>query len=184
MSHPPLATHMVSFADGKTGNNALGYCTSSSSRNPDVSITLTPIGRAWPRWALMGTKVAVKWLKLPGQPEFLHVLDGETSTTTPLPRRLRQRLLVDLVAIGTLRTQLYPADIALHYGTASAFAGNMITVTPLGRWLRDLPDGAAVDVVNLSAPDNQVKSGAFGSQSSIAKNSTASVKLLKDSPAG
>jgi len=183
MTHPPLATHSVSFADGKTGNNALGYCT-SSSRNPDVSITLTPIGRAWSRWALTGTKLAVKWLQLPGQPEFLHILDGETSTTSPLPRRLRQRSLGDLVAIHTLRTPLYPADIALHYGIASAFAGNIITVTPLGRWLRDLPGGAAVEVINLSAPGNHVKSGSFGSQSSIAKHSTASVKLLKDSPGG
>lgn len=183
MSHPPLATHMVSFANGKTGNNALGYCT-SASRNPDVSITLTPIGRAWSAWTLTGTQVAVKWLNLPGQPEFLHVLDGETSTTSPLPRRLRQRSLVDLVAIRTMGTQRYPADIALHYGTASAFAGNMITVTPLGRWLRDLPAGASVDVINLSAPGNQVKSGTFGAQSSIAKNSVASVKLLKDAPGG
>jgi hypothetical protein len=183
MSHPPLATHMLSFPDGKTGNNALGYC-SGPSADPSRPLVLVPVGSAWPRWALKGTKVVVKWLKLPGQPEFLHVLDGETSTSNRLPRRVLQRSADDIVTIRTQRTQHYPADTALDYGTASAFVGNMVTVTPLGRWLRDLPVGAAVEIVNLSAPGNSLKSGAFGSQSSVVKSGSARVRFLKDSPGG
>ncbi|MDG0027200.1 hypothetical protein [Trinickia sp. Y13] len=183
MSHPPLATHMVSLPDGKTGNNALGYCT-STARDPSRTIVLTPIGRAWPKRVFKGIRVAVKWLKLPGQPEFLHILDGETSTTMALPRRLQQRATGDLVAVRTVPTQHYPADIALYYGTASAPAGNLITVSPLSRWLRDLPAGSAVELVNLSAPGNALRNGLFGTQASIAKNSSAGVRLLKDSPGG
>ncbi|WP_206956285.1 hypothetical protein [Trinickia acidisoli] len=174
---------MVSLPDGKLGNNALGYC-SSISLTPDRSTTLSPIGPAWSRWVLKGTKVVVKWLKLPGAPEFLHVLDGETSTTSKLPRRLLQRSTPDLVTVRTLRVLYYPADAALYYGTASPFIGNMITVTPLGRWRCDLAAGSGVEVLNLSAPGNPVKNGEFGAQSSIARNSLASVRFLKDSPGG
>lgn len=186
MSHPPLATHMVSLPDGKTGNNALGYCTSSASTslNPDRPTTLTPLGTAWPRWVLRGTKVVVKWLKVAGQPEFLHVLDGETSTGARLPRRLLQRSPGDIVTIRTLRTQHNAAGIALYYGSASAFVGNMITVTPLGRWEVNLPMGSPVDIRNLSAPGNGIKNGAFGSQSSIVRSSSAGARFLKDSPGG
>ena len=183
MSHPPLATHMVSLPDGNTGNNALGYCTSSSG-NPGYAFTLTPLGPAWQKWALKGTRVIVKWLKLPGQPEFLHVLDGETSTSTRLPRRVLQRSAADVVTIRTQRSQHYRAGTALHYGSASAFVGNTITVTPLGRWQLDLPSGAAVEIVNLSAPGNAIKNGLFGSQASVVKNSSASVRFLKDSLGG
>lgn len=183
MSHPPLATHMVSFPDGKTGNNALGYCTSPSG-DPSRPLTLTPLGPGWSRWALKGTKIVVKWLKLAGQPEFLHVLDGETSTSSRLPRRVLQRSAADVATIRTQHTQHYPAGVVLDYGSASAFAGNTITVTPLGRWLRDVPLGGAVEIVNLSAPGNGVKNGVFGSQASIVKNGSASVRFLKDSPGG
>lgn len=174
---------MVSLPDGKIGNNALGYCV-DKSRDPDRPVALSPIGSAWPKRVFPGTKVTVKWLKLPGQPEFLHVLEAETSTTSRLPRRFRQRAAADLVTIRLALSQHYAAGIALYYGTASALAGNMITVTPLGRWLRDLPAGAAVEFVNLSAPGNALKNGAFGSQTAIAKHSAASVTFLKDSPGG
>ncbi len=182
MSHPPVATHMVSLPDGKTGNNALGYCT-STSLNPDLPTTLTPLGSAWSRWVLKGTKVVVKWLKVPGQPEFLHILDGETSTTTRLPRRLLQRSPDDVVRILTGPTRNYPAGThALDYGSASAFVGNFITVTPLGRWQCSLPMGSAVEIFNLSAPSNGAKNGVFGLQSTIIRNSSVSAKFLKDSP--
>jgi hypothetical protein len=174
---------MVSLADGKSGNNALGYCI-DKSRDPDRPVSLRPTGSAWSKRAFPGTRVAVKWLKLPGQPEFLHVLEAETSTTSALPRRFRQRSAADLVTIRTQRSQHYAPGIALCYGTASALAGNMITVTPLGRWLLDLPVGAAIELVNLSAPGNALKNGSFGSQAAIAKNSAASVIFLKDSPGG
>ncbi|PMS17636.1 hypothetical protein C0Z18_19455 [Trinickia dabaoshanensis] len=174
---------MVSFPDGETGNNALGYCT-SDSRDPNRSATLTPLGTAWQRWALKGTKVAVKWLKLAGEPEFLHELDGETSTTTRLPRRLRQRSAVDLVTIRTSLTQHSFPSVALHYGSASGFTGNFISVAPLGQWQCNLPAGAAVQVMNLSEPRNALKNGAFGVQASVAKNTSAAVRLLKDSPGG
>lgn len=183
MSHPPLATHMVSFPDGKTGNNALGYCT-CMSRDPSRPFTLIPLGTAWSRWALKGTTIAVKWLKLAGQPEFLHVLDGETSTGSKLPRRVLQRSTADLVTISTRRTQHYPADTVLHYGRASPFAGNMITVTPLGRWLCDMPNGSAVEIVDLSAPHDRVKNGIFGSQTVAFKGGSTGVRFLKDSPGG
>lgn len=183
MSHPPLATHLVSFPDGKTGNNALGYCTSSSG-DPSRPLTLTPLGPGWSRWALKGTTVVVKWLKLAGQPEFLHVLDGETSTTSKLPRRVLQRSTADLVMIRTERSQHYPADTVLHYGRASPFVGNTIAVTPLGRWQRDMPSGSAVEIVNLSAPHDGVKNGIFASQSSVVKSGSAAVRFLKDSPGG
>lgn len=183
MSHPFLATHMVSLPDGKTGNNALGYCT-STARDPSRTIVLRPIGQAWPKRVFKGIRVAVKWLKLPGQPEFLHILDGETSTTMALPRRLQQRSTADLVVVRTVRTQHYPADIALYYGSASALAGNMLTVSPLSRWRRDLPAGSAVELLNLSAPGNAPRNGLFGTQAFIANNSSASVRLLKDSPGG
>jgi hypothetical protein len=172
---------MVSLPDGKTGNNALGYC-SSASPDPARPMTLTPIGAAWPKRLFPGAKLAVKWLKLPGQPEFLHVLDGETAGR--LPRRFKQRATADLVEIRTHRSQHYAPGVALYYGTASAMAGNIITVTPLGRWLYDLPVGAAVEVVNLSAPGNALKNGAFGSQAAVAKHSAASAAFLKDSPGG
>ena len=172
---------MVSLPDGKTGNNALGYCTCASS-DPNRPMTLTPIGAGWSRRVFPGTKVAVKWLRLPGQPEFLHTLEGETAGR--LPRRLKQRAVDDLVTIRTPLTQHYPAGVALHYGTATPLAGNIITVTPLSRWLRDLPGGAAVEVLSLSAPGNGLKNGAFGSQTSIAKHSSASARFLKDTPGG
>lgn len=181
MNHPPHATHMVSLPDGKTGNNALGYCSCATS-DPSRPMTLTPIGAAWPRRLFPGTKLAVKWLKLPGQPEFLHILEGETAGR--LPRRFKQRAADDLVEIRTPLTQHYPAGVVLYYGAASPLAGNMITVSPLSRWLRDLPFGAAVEIVSLSAPGNALKNGAFGSQLAIAKHSTASVMFLKDSPGG
>jgi hypothetical protein len=129
-----------------------------------------------------GTKLAVKWLRLPGQPEFLHVLDGETDGR--LPRRFKQRAAADLVEIRTPLTQHYPAGVVLYYGTASPLTGNIITVSPLSRWLRDLPDGAAVEIVNLSAPGNALKNGAFGSQAAVVKHSAASLMFLKDSPGG
>lgn len=174
---------MVSFPDGKIGNNALGYCV-DKSRDPDRPITLSPIGSAWPKRAFPGMKVTIKWLKLPGQPEFLHVLEAETSTTSGLPRRFRQRAAADLVTIRIARSQHYATGTVLYYGTASALAGNMITVTPLGRWLHDLPVGAAVELVNLSAPGNALKNGVFGSQAAIAKHSSVSATFLKDSPGG
>lgn len=180
MSHPPLATHMVSLPDGKLGNNALGYCT-STSRNPGVVTSLVPLGPAWSRRVWQGTAVIVKWLQLPGQPEFVHVLDGETSTTTKLPRRLRQRSLDDVVTIRTLRTFHLPEPL-LQYGKASAFIGDVTTVTPLGKWERGLPAGSGVEILNLSAPGNAIKSGLFGSQAAIVKGTGASVKFIKDSP--
>lgn len=183
MSHPALATHMVSLPDGKTGNNALGYC-QSTSRNPDVSTTLVPVGQSWSRWALKGTKVVVKWLKLPGQPEFIHVLDGETSTTSRLPRRLLQRSASDVVTIRALLSVHHQPGILLEYGAASAFAGNTITITPLGRWLLDLPVGDGVEIRNLSAPANRIKNGEFTTQARVSRSSTAGVRFLKDTPGG
>lgn len=183
MTHPPLATHMVSLPDGVTGNNALGYC-SGNSRDPDRPIVLSPLGPAWPRRVMHGTRVVVKWLKLPGQPEFLHILDAETSTTSPLPRRLKHRSSVDIVVINTPRTQHYAADVALYYGSASPPAGNMITITPLGRWRCNMPVGSTVEIRNLSAPGSALKNGVFSSQVSIAKHSSASGRFLKDSPGG
>lgn len=183
MNHPPLATHMVSLPDGKTGNNALGYCT-GTSRNPGAIFTLIPLGSGWSRWALKGTTIAVKWLKLAGQPEFLHVLDGETSTTTRLPRPVLQRSTADLVTIRTLRSDHSPADTLLHYGRASPFVGNMITITPLGRWLRAMPAGSAVEIANLSAPHDGVRNGCFASQSAVVKGGSANVRFLKDTPGG
>lgn len=183
MTHPPLATHMVSLPDGHTGNNALGYC-SGNSRDPDRPVALSPLGLAWPRRVMQGTRVVVKWLKLPGQPEFLHVLDAETSTTSALPRRLKHRSPADVVAIHTSRTQHYPADVALYYGTASIPTGNLTTVTPLGRWRCNMPIGSTVEIRNLSAPGSALKNGVFSSQASIAKDSSASVSFLKDWPGG
>ncbi len=183
MSHPALATHMVSFLDGETGNNALGYCT-STSRDPSRPTTLIPLGAAWSRWALRGTRVAVKWLKLAGQPEFLHELDGETSTTTRLPRRLLQRSEADLVTVRTSLSDHSFPTVALHYGSASAFTGNFITVKALGRWQCNLPAGAAVRIIDLSAPGDRIKNGVFGSQSSVAKNTSGAVLFLKDTPGG
>lgn len=179
MSHPSLATHMVSLPDGKAGNNALGYCT-STALHPDRTTTLTPLGPAWARWALKGTKVVVKWLRVAGQPECLHVLDGETSTTSRLPRRLLQRLAEDVVTIRTLDTQHSAAGVALHYGSASALVGNTLSVTALGPWQCTLPAGSAVEIFNLSVPGDRFKNGAFGSQSSIVSGSFASVRFLKD----
>ncbi|HEX7683644.1 MAG TPA: hypothetical protein VF446_08915 [Trinickia sp.] len=183
MNHPPLATHMVSLPDGKSNNNALGYC-QSASLNPDRPTTLVPVGPRWSRWVLKGTKVVVKWLKLPGQPEFLHVLDGETSTTSRLPRRLLQRSTVDVVTLRTLRTVVHQPAAVLDYGTASAFTGNLTTVTPLGRWLISLPAGAGVEICNLSAPSNPVKNGIFAPQTQLAKGTSGGVRFLKDSPGG
>lgn len=183
MSPPSLATHMVSLPDGKQGNNALGYCTSTSV-NPDVSTTLRPLGSAWSKWVLKGTNVIVKWLNVPGQPEFLHVLDGETSTSSRLPRRLLQRSAADVVTVRTLHPRYFSADVALEYGTASPYTGNSIMITPLGRWQCDLPLGTGVDILNLSAPGNPVKSGEFGSQSPIARYSSIGARFLKDAPGG
>lgn len=87
MKYPPLATHRVSLPTGTLNNNELGYC-SSKSTNPNAIITLTPVGTAWSKRTWQGQSVVVKWLRLDGEPEFLHVLDGETSTTMRLPRRL------------------------------------------------------------------------------------------------
>ena len=182
MSHPPFATHMVSLPDGHTGNNALGYCT-SLSLHPERTITLTPLGPAWSRWVLRGTKVVVKWLKVAGQPECLHVLDGETSTSSRLPRRLLQRSAEDVVTIRTLHTQHSSAGVALHYGAASALFGNILSVAPLGPWQYALPAGSAVEISNLSVPGDRFKNGAYGSQSSIASGSLASTRFLKDTPA-
>jgi hypothetical protein len=183
MKHPDSATHMVSLPDGAPCNNELGYC-SSPARNPNVVITLTPAGSAWSKWTLQGTKVIVKWLKLAGEPEFLHVLDGETSTTTRLPRRLLQRHPADIVTIKTGLGTNHPAGTVLYYGLASAFAENTISVTPLGTWRYDLPMGSSVEISNLSDPSNPVKSGLFGSQSNAFEKSSGSVKFLKDSPGG
>lgn len=182
MSHPPLATHLVSLPDGKLGNNALGYC-QSTSQFPDRSTTLVPVGQSWSRWVLKGTKVIVKWLKLPGQPEFLHVLDGETSTTSRLPRRLLQRSNTDVVTIRTLRTVVHAPGPVLGYGTASAFDGDTIVVTPLGRWLLGLSAGAGVEICNLSAPANPIKNGIFAPQAQIVRGAAGGVRFLKDAPA-
>lgn len=174
---------MVSLPDGKTGNNALGYC-QSASRNPALSATLVPVGQRWSRWVLKGTKVVVKWLQLPGQPEFLHVLDGETSTTTRLPRRLLQRSASDVVTIRASLTAHHLPGTLLEYGTASAFAGNTVTVTPLGRWLLDLPIGDGVEIRDLSAPANQIRNGRFATQVRVIQGSSAGVRFLKDTPGG
>ena len=174
---------MVSLPDGKRGNNALGYCTSLSV-HPERTITLTPLGPAWSRWVLRGTKVVVKWLKVAGQPECLHVLDGETSTTSRLPRRLLQRVAQDIVTIRTLDTQHSSAGVALHYGCASALIGNILAVEPLGPWQCALPAGSALEIVNLSNPGDRFKNGLYGSQSSIVSQSSARVTFLKDTPGG
>lgn len=179
--HPPEATHMVSFPDWEPDNNALGYC-SSSAQNPNLTITLTPIGKAWERWALAGTNVIVKWLKLPGSPEYLHVLDGETSTSMRLPRRLRQRSAMDVVRVKTSLSTHFGVRTVLYYGKTAAFANEAITVTPLGKWLYAVPMGGTVEIINLSDPGNGVKSGVFGAQSTIEKNSIAAAKFFKDVP--
>lgn len=183
MKHPDLATHMVSLCDGQPQNNALGYCSSTAS-SPNEIATLTPLATGWSRWTLQGTKVVVKWLKLPGAPEFLHVLDGETTRSTRLPRRLLQRSPADVVTIRTASAAQHPAGLVLYYGTVSALSDNAISVTPLGTWQYALPAGARVEIQNLSDPANLAKSGIFGSQSSVIQSSNASVTFLKDSPAG
>lgn len=183
MKFPPAATHMVSLPDGKPQNNALGYCT-STSRNPGAIATLTPLGAGWSKWVLQRTKVIVKWLQLPGQPEFLHVLDGETSTTMRLPRRLMQRSPAELVTVATPATGHYGADTLLYYGTTSIFSGNVVAVTPLGEWRYALPMGVAVRISNLSDPANPIKSGLFGTQASVIARSRDSVKFLKDVASG
>ncbi|PMS33851.1 hypothetical protein B0G57_1382 [Trinickia symbiotica] len=183
MKHPDLATHMVSLCDEEPQNNALGYC-SSTAHSPDGIATLTPLGTGWARWALRGTKVVVKWLNLAGAPEFVHVLDGETTLLVRLPRRLLQRSPADVVTLRTANAPQYPAGLVVYYGTASALWGNAISVTPLGSWRYALPAGATVEIQNLSDPANRAKSGIFVSQSSVDESSNASVTFLKDSPAG
>jgi hypothetical protein len=131
-----------------------------------------------------GQKVVVRWLKLAGEPEFLHVLEGETSTTMRLPRRLLQRSLLDVVTIRLLDVVSRPTDAAVHYATANAFQGNLMTVTPLGQWLYDLPMGTAVEISNLSDPRSLIKSGIFVAQSSVMKRSIGSVPFLKHTPGG
>lgn len=183
MKFPPTATHMVSLADGKPQNNALGYCT-SSSRNPDTMTTLTPCGKGWPMRVWQGTKVIVKWLQLPGQPEFLHTLDGETSTSMKLPRRLKQRSQLDVVTVATMLSEHSPVDTLLYYGTTSIFAGNAVTITPLDAWRYALPAGCAVRISNLSDPTNPIKSGSFATQATVIARSRDGVRFLKDTPGG
>lgn len=183
MTLPPVATHMVSLLDGKPQNNALGYCT-STSRNPNAIATLTPLGSAWKKRVWQGTKVIVKWLQLPGQPEFLHTLDGETSTTMRLPRRLMQRSTVEVVTVATRLSEHSPADTLLYHGTTSVFSGNLAIVTPLGEWRYALPAGCGVHISNLSDPGNPVKSGVFATQGSVIARSRDSVRFLKDAPNG
>lgn len=174
---------MVSLADGNRDNNALGYCTSKSI-NPNTIISLTPLENGWSKWAMRGTRVVVKWLNLPGEPEFLHTLDGETSITTRLPRRLLQRFPDDVVTIVTAEGRWYPVETVLQYGTCSTFEGNTLSVTPLGVWACDLQMGSAVKLSNLSDPANAVKNGIFGSQSTVVKRSATRVMFLKDTPGG
>lgn len=174
---------MVSLPDGKPQNNALGYCT-STSRNPNAITVLTPLGTAWSKWVLRGTKVIVKWLQLPGQPEFFHVLDGETSTTTRLPRRLMQRSSPELVTITTSFTGHHPADTLLYYGTTSIFSGDFVTVTPLADWRYALPAGSGVRISNVSDPGNAIKSGVFATQSSVIAHSRDSLRFMKETPGG
>lgn len=183
MTLPPVATHMVSLADGKPQNNALGYCT-STSRNPNVISTLTPLGTAWKKRVWQGTKVIVKWLLLPGQPEFLHTLDGETSTSMRLPRRLMQRSLVEVVTATTRLSEHTPNDTLLYYGTTSIFSADMIIVTPLGEWRYAIPTGSGVHLANLSDPGNPIKSGVFATQGTVVSRSRDGVKFMKDRPGG
>lgn len=183
MKFPPLATHLVSLPDGKPQNNALGFCT-STSRNPDAIATLTPFGTGWAKRVWQGTKVVVKWLQLPGQPEFLHILDGETSTTMRLPRRLKQRESLELVTVTTPFAEHSPADTLLYYGTTSIFAANFVSITPLGEWRYALPAGSGVNVSNLSDPMNPIKSGVFATQSAVIARSRDSLRFLKDTPGG
>lgn len=183
MTVPAAATHMVSLIDGKLQNNALGYCT-STSRNPNVISTLTPLGEAWKKRVWQGTRVIVKWLQLPGQPEFLHTLDGETSTSMKLPRRLMQRSLVEVVTARTRLSENTPDDTLLYYGTTSAFFENQIVVTPLGDWRYGVPSGSSLHLFNLSDPGNLVKSGVFATQAAVIARSRDSVRLLKDTPSG
>ena len=183
MSLPPTATHMVSLPDGKPQNNALGYCM-GTSRNPNTITTLTPLGSAWKKRVWQGTKVIVKWLQLPGQPEFLHTLDGETSTTMRLPRRLMQRSTVEVVTLSTPHSEHSPADTLLYYGTTSVFASNLATVTPLDGWRYALPAGCGVQILNLSDPGNPIKSGVYANQSGVIARSRDSVTFLKDLPGG